>query len=484
MALSLTSTTRGGDAATNDTAALITDTLAGKVLHAQADLRIQSCEDISKRDAPAPQKKPALVESGPGKKEVDYATSTESQANWWAEAIAKNMDLPDGYSKVAVLLIKWADELDELRTGEEAKELECLFRERFHYHTNIVELNVRRKAQFQLDNHISQFILENDGQHNLLIVYYTGHGIFRDDKQLLELTGSLDPSRDRGLDREARVQWNKAEEQLRHADVDADVLTILDTCYSSNLAKSSREEEKKFELLSACSIDQTTAAPGPNSYTRALIEALEGFLQEDSGRPISTFSLMSRINQDQRRVDTPSQLWGRSKSPQQNQEHIFLRPFTPEHVDSLHRIRRRPKGHLTLQFSLRDASLNHEQIDFMVKHLTKALNHKKLIGLERIDWVDMKPAPLPHDFGRLAYVMRVVTQWKKLVATASEKKLSQNSVDNVALPHPAPDDSTEESQKRTLEDADEPRHAKRPYLGSSHPPSPPVSESSRIDPDL
>lgn len=122
MALSLTSTTRGGDAATNDTAALITDTLAGKVLHAQADLRIQSCEDISKRDAPAPQKKPALVESGPGKKEVDYATSTESQANWWAEAIAKNMDLPDGYSKVAVLLIKWADELDELRTGEEVRE--------------------------------------------------------------------------------------------------------------------------------------------------------------------------------------------------------------------------------------------------------------------------------------------------------------------------------------------------------------------------
>lgn len=122
MALSLTSTTRGGDAATNDTAALITNTLAGKVLHTQADLQVLSCEDISKRDAPVPQKKPALVESVPGSKAVDYATSTESQANWWAEAIAKNMDLPDGYSKVAVLLIKWADELDQLRTGQEVRE--------------------------------------------------------------------------------------------------------------------------------------------------------------------------------------------------------------------------------------------------------------------------------------------------------------------------------------------------------------------------
>jgi phosphatidate phosphatase APP1 len=38
---------------------------------------------------------------------------------WWDEAIVKNMDLPDGYVKVAVLLCKWDDELDELKTGAE-----------------------------------------------------------------------------------------------------------------------------------------------------------------------------------------------------------------------------------------------------------------------------------------------------------------------------------------------------------------------------
>ena len=38
---------------------------------------------------------------------------------WWNEAIAKNMNLPEGYEQVSVLIIKWADELDELKTKAE-----------------------------------------------------------------------------------------------------------------------------------------------------------------------------------------------------------------------------------------------------------------------------------------------------------------------------------------------------------------------------
>lgn len=38
---------------------------------------------------------------------------------WWNEAIAKNMNLPEGYEQVAVLIIRWADELDELNTKAE-----------------------------------------------------------------------------------------------------------------------------------------------------------------------------------------------------------------------------------------------------------------------------------------------------------------------------------------------------------------------------
>jgi len=42
--------------------------------------------------------------------------------NWWTEAIARNMGTASGYAKVAVLLLKWADELDELQTSNEVSE--------------------------------------------------------------------------------------------------------------------------------------------------------------------------------------------------------------------------------------------------------------------------------------------------------------------------------------------------------------------------
>ena len=47
--------------------------------------------------------------------------SVEMQ-DWWAEAIARNMGAPSGYAKVAVLLLKWEDELDELRTSNEVSD--------------------------------------------------------------------------------------------------------------------------------------------------------------------------------------------------------------------------------------------------------------------------------------------------------------------------------------------------------------------------
>lgn len=42
----------------------------------------------------------------------------QEQHSHWNEAVAQYMNLPDGYSKVAVGLIKWIDELDDLRTHE------------------------------------------------------------------------------------------------------------------------------------------------------------------------------------------------------------------------------------------------------------------------------------------------------------------------------------------------------------------------------
>ena len=146
-----------------------------------------------------------------------------------------------------------------------------------------------------------------------MIVYYTGHGVSRENHKGLELTASLNPSQKRGFKNEARADWSRAEKHLASDDVEGDVLTILDTCYSSNPQKSGKEDTRIFEMLSACGFDTTTAAPGKYSFTRALIDALKAIILEYPERSFTTFYLNHRINLNPNRRDTLSQLWCRFK---------------------------------------------------------------------------------------------------------------------------------------------------------------------------
>lgn len=83
---------------------------------------------------------------------------------------------------------------------------------------------------------MSSFIETNDGPNNLLIVYYSGHGVYKDLEHYLELRGTLHRGRGGGISQDAHANWNKVEEILRSEDVEADILTIIDACYASNLA--------------------------------------------------------------------------------------------------------------------------------------------------------------------------------------------------------------------------------------------------------
>ena len=42
---------------------------------------------------------------------------------WWDEAVAVNTETTGPYEKVAVLLVRWADELDDLETSEDVSNL-------------------------------------------------------------------------------------------------------------------------------------------------------------------------------------------------------------------------------------------------------------------------------------------------------------------------------------------------------------------------
>jgi hypothetical protein len=359
----------------------------------------------------------------------------------------------------------------------QAEELDAVFRERFHFVTETVELNVATKPQQQMYKYMSTFVEKHDGPHTLLIVYYTGHGVYREDHKYLELTASLNSNIRRGFSQEARCNWNKIQEILQDDDVDSDVLTILDTCYSSNLAKGGKEETKTFELLSACAIDSTTAAPGDNSFTRTLIDTLKRLHGQHGEKGFTTFHLNQAVLIDKRRHDTPSQLWSLK---QHHGRHIHLAPLKPQQARELkdRRLRPLPRGYLTLRFALRDESLTQEQIEFLTLQLSKAFNNKLLVGLSRIEWLGLKPAGNAY-FGRAALAMFAIAQWKRVVKIRKAKR----RLDKVWLPvHSTtgePPIATPRKRSRdSFTNSPEPER-KRDYLAASQPPSPPVSDSSR-----
>ncbi|KAL5411615.1 hypothetical protein PMIN03_004786 [Paraphaeosphaeria minitans] len=347
-----------------------------KVFHFRTE--IKSVENAPGHSSDTTGRVELIVESDAGPQHAAQQKHAAEIQMWWEEATVWNIDLPNGYAKVDVLLAKWEDELDGLNTRAEAEALSVVFCGRFYFVTETVELNVSSKPQQQMRTYMSAFIQKHDGTHSLLIVYCTGHGLYREDDKYLELTASLKPTVIQGLHQEARCNWNKIQEMLHDDDVDSDVFTILDTCYPSKVVKVGKEETRTFELLSACSIDSTTAAPGDNSFTRALIDILNGCT-----------------------VDT-----ARKASPRST-----LIKRSPSTRDAM--ARRRTCG-----------ISNSIMIEFLTLQLSKAISDKLLVGLSRIDWLGIKPARITN-FGRAALALYAIAQWKRICERQRKRRLEE-----------------------------------------------------------
>jgi len=118
--------------------------LGSKIVH--ADIRIHSIEEDSPSPiatVPIPPKRAASdafettqsdmgrisqqrrrVKAKAGPPDDNMALEhAETMQMWWEGAIAKNMTVPEDYQTVAVLLVKWVDELDELQTRKEVRAL-------------------------------------------------------------------------------------------------------------------------------------------------------------------------------------------------------------------------------------------------------------------------------------------------------------------------------------------------------------------------
>ncbi len=93
------------------------NTLANKVFHTHADFRVDSIEDATQIPGPFA---PADVQSQPSSLEDDADKKRAAHMRmWWDEAMARHMVLSEGYTHVSVLIIRWADNLDDLKTKKE-----------------------------------------------------------------------------------------------------------------------------------------------------------------------------------------------------------------------------------------------------------------------------------------------------------------------------------------------------------------------------
>jgi len=78
------------------------------------------------------------------------------------------------------------------------------------------------------------------------------------------------------------VVWTEAERLIHHA-THADVFLIMDCCHAGKLLNMKAQptwSDRIFEFLGACSAEETTFLPGPDSFTSALIWGLEKLAEE------------------------------------------------------------------------------------------------------------------------------------------------------------------------------------------------------------
>lgn len=201
-----------------------------------------------------------------------------------------------------------------------------------------------------------------------------------------------------GLTYPAEVRWDKGEAALE--DTEADVLTIMDCCFASNIMKGVTDQTRTYETLAATGHNLTTPKPGKRSYTRALIDSLKEELNRfemNERRPFDTFKLNQRIKQRQNWSHQP-QLFHRNHCAKSR--HIRLAPLEktaapPTQQDLT------CSGTLNLQLTFsKKSNLHGPEIAKLATKLAKAAR-KSDLGITALDWIGFTPNVRTTQFRRL-----------------------------------------------------------------------------------
>jgi hypothetical protein len=191
---------------------------------------------------------------------------------------------------------------------------------------------------------------------------------------------------------EPTCRWKSVETHLQ--DADADVLTIMDSCYAAAVInKNNRRVERSFETLAAA--HEYTRQPGPESFTRALIDSLTDLHVEpvDTIRPPFDTSrlhdrIMRRMRTMRRKHHIPPLL---NRNENRNARHICLAPLSKNELQPL-RQADRTKGILHLQVVFeKNRELNMEETTRLASSLAQAAK-KTNLNITTLDWVVFEPS--------------------------------------------------------------------------------------------
>ena len=200
--------------------------------------------------------------------------------------------------------------------------------------------------------------------------------------------------------------------------MESDVLTILDTCFASNLQKNIASPGRCYELLAASHFNKPTSAPGPKSFTRALINSLKQLLEESKEHGFTTWNLVAQIASQPERQNNPPYMVDRLRRWDRR---IRLAPLDSNPVKR----RRSSAGtqsnyYLTLEFALNlpKEELDNKQIESLTAQLPQAFKNAD-ITLRDMNWLELRTPTLHTDFSRVVLlysnVYNYVKQWRRMI---------------------------------------------------------------------
>ncbi|MCJ1401338.1 hypothetical protein MMC11_004550 [Xylographa trunciseda] len=217
---------------------------------------------------------------------VDYELEDERDASEYQVIWSNTMDKgphksSSTYRSIDALLLCWTENSNDMATEKEVLELKSVLVDRFGYNVQIqyLDKDLEKRLQVQVNAIVAKFVGDHDGPNKLLMVYYAGHGRPGEFYGSLELIGQTSPN-----DKKKRIDaliWNKTEELLKVAE--ADVLEIFDW---------------HFEYLAATGPMHGTPVPGKDSFTSALVYALNTLYEEKEGGRFTTVELLNKIKSD------------------------------------------------------------------------------------------------------------------------------------------------------------------------------------------